>query len=560
MKKNDMKSGSKWASDNRSLSEIDEDEKASIRLPSSPLSWLCDFSRERRNRLSGTKSTTDSKDIRREFRSNSISFLQHDSDEEVLNNAYNSSSPELVGSKPLPSLPPTQQLQLPSQQQLLSHQQQSSVALLRSPNPSTMTTNMTSPEMNPFRPMQGEARIVAPNVSKLSPHSAIEVRLQSPTESVAILCSVDVLKMRSSFFHDLLIEQEKNISVGSGDGSNFLNMLNGNIMWREPIIIPEVVPFEAAAFLESLHEGRVLFRGEWNMCWARLSVTWVVEDLIAEFANQIEDHMNKINQIVLKHHWRNNPAVLTGMRVAVFRKGSNNTPTIVTGMVVDAGTSIAYSRVRIAFDSDHGFRTAPSLSNMISSPMMHQQQQRFSRPSMMTPLLSPRGSTNLTASQPDLIDLCDFVTGKLSAGTSRAASPNLSTGSISAMDTAQHIAGDISEPFWIQSTKEGSFWMDPDEFSLSEVKKIVTATDKRVFWEMAKSIIDLPELSLACKSGIRCPQDITTILKRPDYRVLWSVEGAEIITKEMSVELLRTAYLSSTPSSLHTPSDNSNLV
>lgn len=226
-------------------------------------------------------------------------------------------------------------------------------------------------------------------------------------------------------------------------------------------------------------------------------------------------------------------------------------------MVVDAGTSIAYSRVRIAFDSDHGFRTAPSLSNMISSPMIHQQQ-RFGRASMMTPLVSPRGSTNMSASQPDLIDLCDFVTGKLAAG-SGAASPNPSISSIGAMDAAQHIAGDISEPFWIQSTKEGSFWMDPDEFSLSEVKKIVTATDKRVFWEMAKSIIDLPELSLACKSGIRCPQDITTILKRPDYRVLWSVEGAEIITKEMSVELLRAAYLSST-SSLHTPSDNSNLV
>ena len=41
-----------------------------------------------------------------------------------------------------------------------------------------------------------EARIVAPNVSKLSPHSAVEVRLQSTTECVAVLCSVDVLKMR----------------------------------------------------------------------------------------------------------------------------------------------------------------------------------------------------------------------------------------------------------------------------------------------------------------------------------------------------------------------------
>lgn len=113
---------------------------------------------------------------------------------------------------------------------------------------------------------QGEARIVAPNVSKLSPHSAVEVRLQSSTECVAILCSVDVLKMRSGFFHDVLTEQE---SSKDTRGEEFQD-LNPNILWRTPIVVPEVSPFEAAAYLESLHEGRALFRGEWNFCWARL--------------------------------------------------------------------------------------------------------------------------------------------------------------------------------------------------------------------------------------------------------------------------------------------------
>jgi hypothetical protein len=41
-----------------------------------------------------------------------------------------------------------------------------------------------------------ESRIVAPNVSKLSPGSAVEVRLQSADTCVAVLCAVDVLKMR----------------------------------------------------------------------------------------------------------------------------------------------------------------------------------------------------------------------------------------------------------------------------------------------------------------------------------------------------------------------------
>lgn len=58
-----------------------------------------------------------------------------------------------------------------------------------------------------------EPRIVAPHVAKLSPQSVVEVRLQSIGECVAVLCSVDVLKMRSGFFHRVLAEQEKNRRV-----------------------------------------------------------------------------------------------------------------------------------------------------------------------------------------------------------------------------------------------------------------------------------------------------------------------------------------------------------
>lgn len=48
-----------------------------------------------------------------------------------------------------------------------------------------------------------EPRIIAPNVDKISPISVVEVRLQSIGECVAILCSVDVLKMRSVFFYEV---------------------------------------------------------------------------------------------------------------------------------------------------------------------------------------------------------------------------------------------------------------------------------------------------------------------------------------------------------------------
>lgn len=61
------------------------------------------------------------------------------------------------------------------------------------------------------------------------------------------------------------------------------------------------------------------------------SVTWVIEDLMLEYAAQIVQHMNKLATEIEHNHWRTNPSVLSGMRVAVFRKGSNPLPTIVTG-------------------------------------------------------------------------------------------------------------------------------------------------------------------------------------------------------------------------------------
>ena len=50
---------------------------------------------------------------------------------------------------------------------------------------------------------------------------------------------------------------------------------------------PQVSPFEAAAFLESLHEGRALLKGDWNLCWARLAVSWQVQEAVLEYAAQV---------------------------------------------------------------------------------------------------------------------------------------------------------------------------------------------------------------------------------------------------------------------------------
>ena len=100
-----------------------------------------------------------------------------------------------------------------------------------------------------------ESRIVAPNVDKLSPYSVVEIRLQSLTECVAVLCSVDVLKMRSMFFHQVLKDQEK-----SRTDTRVKNVATGNTtvssqsdgIWRDPITVPENSPFEGILLIQLL--------------------------------------------------------------------------------------------------------------------------------------------------------------------------------------------------------------------------------------------------------------------------------------------------------------------
>ena len=77
---------------------------------------------------------------------------------------------------------------------------------------------------------------------------------------MAVLCSVDVLKMRSAFFQDVLAEQERAQQAEyeasrdldhHPDSRNSTSSGSGAI-WRPPVTIPEESPFEAAAFVSEL--------------------------------------------------------------------------------------------------------------------------------------------------------------------------------------------------------------------------------------------------------------------------------------------------------------------
>ena len=87
-----------------------------------------------------------------------------------------------------------------------------------------------------------------------------------------------------------------------------------------------------------------------------------------------------------------------------------------------------------------------------------------------------------------------------------------------------------------------SCWSDPDDLSMTEIKKFISEGDKRVFWEMAKAIIDLPEISDFSNSGIKNAKDLALILKKPEYKILWTANAADILPRQAAAELVTAAY------------------
>ena len=144
-----------------------------------------------------------------------------------------------------------------------------------------------------------DQRIVAPNVDKLTPASVVEIRLESSqkpggtlAKRVSILCSVDVLKMFSSFFFEVLVHCDENNMQFNEDG------------FRPPIVLAEQEPDDGAAFLYMMHQSKLSSITDWSINFARLSVNWQVHDMISTFASLIERNCNDILNRIDMNHWR----------------------------------------------------------------------------------------------------------------------------------------------------------------------------------------------------------------------------------------------------------------
>ena len=345
------------------------------------------------------------------------------------------------------------------------------------------------------------ARIVAPHVGKLSQTSVVEICLGGPEEKVSVLCSADVLKMKSAFFHDILIKQEA--ETGSKVG-----------LWRGVVQINEAVPFEAASFLESLHESSKLAL-EWSYQWARLAVRWQVEEFLLEYADHIDVHMSLLDNSIKATHWRTSPEVLAGIRVAVFRKAATNTPTVITGTAVAPLPSTAYSRLRVAFDignqnlPEGAVLTLHTITALASQP-------------------TPLSHRNRSSSNPLPREGRDREPGPPGLGP-------------------QQIVADVGETIWVRNEAAvggggGDAWMEPDEYYMT-TQKAVTANDRRLFWEMARAITLLPALAQHCRGPIKSPRDLTLFLMRRENRVVWAPEASlDFLPKEEAMLLIQQAY------------------
>jgi hypothetical protein len=251
-------------------------------------------------------------------------------------------------------------------------------------------------------------------------------------------------------------------------------------------------------------------------------------------------------------------------------------------VAIECIAAIGYSKVRVAFDQDkcsslaptpapspmpRGFDEPPNTSTrhsiITATSNSHSVQQHslaeyptftprqkdaiFKPGDTATPALHARKpSFNGVQLQQQWHTQQRAVGGSQVSGgvSSTSASVARDAGSVRHTQSTPPIVGDVAEPFWVQDITENAPWTDPDELFLLQAPTFITSTDKRMFWEMARALLELPELSAAssgCK--IRGAQDLTAVLKRPEYRVLWLADAAQHLPKEIATDLVTSAYV-----------------
>ena len=90
---------------------------------------------------------------------------------------------------------------------------------------------------------------------------------------------------------------------------------------------------------------------------------WSVEDVVREFAQICDNHIDQVLGKIERNNWRVAKDILAGFRVAVFRSSVSAMPTLLTGTIVETPAHIvpAASSLRVLFDDSTTFK-APRAS------------------------------------------------------------------------------------------------------------------------------------------------------------------------------------------------------
>lgn len=238
-------------------------------------------------------------------------------------------------------------------------------------------------------------------------------------------------------------------------------------------------------------------------------------------------------------------------------------------MAIECLTNIGYSKLRIAFDTEKhkvpiSPRSAPPLPPVESTTPPATQPQaayhgftggaytppRTAREHVFYQNTTPGPGSSQSRARTSTLTNSTAPSGLYTGASFAGSVPSVKPPGVPpphhdhTSRSPPHVVGDVAEPFWVQSLQEHSVWCDPDELFLTNAKRKITLTDKRMFWEMARALIELPELSLASHdSKIRTAADLTKVLLRPEYRILWIPEAAQFLPKEVATELIRSAYV-----------------
>ena len=102
--------------------------------------------------------------------------------------------------------------------------------------------------------------------------------------------------------------------------------------------------------------------------------------------------------------------------------------------------------------------------------------------------------------------------------------------------------GDVTQPFWVKRKSEA--WSDPDDIFTNA--GFITDEDRTMFWEMVQSLVELPLLLEHLVDGPNGPITVDMLvglLRRPEYRDLWTDDGHDCLPKGCACTLLKAAYM-----------------